>query len=88
MKSRFFNLFTFFALLVSLFGSAVTVTPAYAASILVNTAIDEDTNNASCSLREAIIAANTDAAYNGCSSGAGTDTITFAVDYTITLVGS
>ena len=39
--------------------------PALAATITVNTATDEDTSNATCSLREAIKAANTDAAYNG-----------------------
>ncbi|MFN8381038.1 MAG: sortase [Anaerolineales bacterium] len=88
MKSRSFNLLVILALFLSLLGSAVIFTPAYAAGIVVNTAVDEDTNNANCSLREAIIAANTDAAYNGCSAGAGTDTITFAADYTITLAGS
>jgi CSLREA domain-containing protein len=55
------------------------------AVINVNTASDEDVDNATCSLREAIIAANTDTAYNGCTAGSGTDTITFAEYYTITL---
>jgi CSLREA domain-containing protein len=48
--------------------------PAHgAATIVVNTVADEDTDNSVCSLREAIIAANINhASYNGCaSSGAG-----------------
>ncbi|MBE2182605.1 MAG: CSLREA domain-containing protein, partial [Anaerolineae bacterium] len=53
---------------------------AYAASIEVNTLDDEYGNNASqCALREAITAANTDAAYGGCPAGSGDDTITFSV---------
>lgn len=55
------------------------------ATIVVNTAADEDASNSKCSLREAIIAANANTAYKGCPSGSGTDTITFAADYTITL---
>src|ERR1041385_9203508 len=46
-----------------------------AATITVNTATDENTSNATCSLREGIIAATTDAAYNGCAAGSGVDTI-------------
>ena len=51
------------------------------ATILVNTSNDEDTNNATCSLREAIIAANTNGSYHGCiASGAGVgDVISFAL---------
>jgi CSLREA domain-containing protein len=50
-----------------------------AATIVVNTALDEDADNANCSLREAIIAANTNADYHGCTAtGAGVnDQITF-----------
>ena len=57
-------------------------------TIEVNTAADSDTADGDCSLREAIVAANTDTAYNGCNAGAGADTITFAGNYTITLGGS
>ncbi|MBN8526514.1 MAG: CSLREA domain-containing protein, partial [Planctomycetes bacterium] len=67
-----------------LFG-ALEVQPAYAAGIVVNTAVDEDVDNGTCSLREAITAANTNAAYRGCPAGAGSDAITFAGNYTITL---
>lgn len=63
---------------------SMPVQEAHAASIVVNTAADENLNNAYCSLREAIIAANTDAAYRGCAAGSGTDTITFGGNYTIT----
>jgi CSLREA domain-containing protein len=55
------------------------------ATIVVNTATDDNAVNGLCSLREAIIAANTNAAFQGCSAGSGTDTITFAANYTITL---
>ena len=82
------NIFALFVLLLSLFGSSVNITPAYAAGIVVNTAVDENGTGAGCSLREAITAANTNAAYGGCPAGAGSDTITFAGNYTITLVGS
>jgi CSLREA domain-containing protein len=85
MKNRVFNLFTLFALLLSLVGSFASVTPAYAAGIVVNTAADENDTGSDCSLREAITAANTDSAYGGCPAGAGSDAITFAGNYTITL---
>ena len=47
-----------------------------AATIVVSTAVDEDVDNGVCSLREAIIAANTNADYHGCSAGVG-DMVTF-----------
>jgi CSLREA domain-containing protein len=75
-------------ILVSLFlllGSALIVRPVYAVGITVNTTVDENNSGANCSLREAITAANTDAAYGGCTAGSGADTITFAANYTITL---
>ncbi len=46
------------------------------ASIIVNTTEDEYGDGPSCSLREAIQAANTDTAFGGCLSGSGTDVIT------------
>ncbi|MEN9564194.1 MAG: hypothetical protein RIR73_2438, partial [Chloroflexota bacterium] len=88
MKNRVFNIFTLFALLLSLAGSVTSVTPAYAAGIVVNTAVDENNTGSDCSLREAITAANTDSAYGGCPAGSGSDAITFAGNYTITLAGS
>jgi CSLREA domain-containing protein len=65
------------AALYMIVSALLIVTPAHAASITVNTTLDEDVTNSACSLREAITAANTDAAYNGCSAGSGADTITF-----------
>ncbi len=60
----------------------------HAATITVTTLVDEDVANGFCSLREAIIAANTNAAYKGCSAGTvGMDTITFNLPGTITLIG-
>ena len=45
--------------------------------ITVNTVNDLITSDGLCSLREAIIAANTDSAYSDCVSGSGADTIVF-----------
>jgi CSLREA domain-containing protein len=65
--------------------------PAHAAAtIVVDTAADEDLQNASCSLREAIVAANTNASYNGCAAtGAGVnDMIVFDLDMPTIDIGS
>ncbi len=51
---------------------------ANAATITVNTTVDEDNTGVNCSLREAIEAAKTDAAYGGCPAGAGADNINFS----------
>jgi len=81
---RFLQVSLVLLALLALTFTALGVTPAYAtatgASLIVNTATDEDASNSNCSLREAITAANTNADYNGCT-GTGTygaDTITFA----------
>lgn len=50
--------------------------PAQAATIAVDVTNDELNGDADCSLREAIQAANTDAAVSGCAAGSGADTIT------------
>lgn len=47
---------------------------AQAATITVNTTADE-LNNGVCSLREAVMAANTDTAVDGCVAGSGADVI-------------
>ena len=47
-------------------------------TITVNTTSDAIVNDSNCSLREAIIAANTNSAFNGCLAGSGTDTIEFS----------
>ncbi|MFN8526829.1 MAG: CSLREA domain-containing protein [Chloroflexota bacterium] len=56
---------------------------AQAATIQVTTSADENnTNLSACSLREALVAANTNAAFGGCPAGdpdgTATDQITFA----------
>jgi CSLREA domain-containing protein len=48
-----------------------------AATITVTTIADELNSDGDCSLREAIQAANTDAAVDACAAGSGADTITF-----------
>lgn len=54
-------------MLISLFGSAVSFTPARANSaITVNTTADEDNTGADCSLREVITAASTTAPHGSC----------------------
>jgi CSLREA domain-containing protein len=62
--------------------------PVHAAGIVVNTLGDTDVNDGDCSLREAIWAARSNAAYNGCPAGVGDDTITFSVSGTITLAST
>ena len=66
--------------------------PAAASGIVVNSASDNVANDGTCTLREAIIAANTDTASGAtageCAAGSGTDAITFDANYTITLDGS
>ena len=86
LVSRLVNVFMLFTLSVSI----LIVTPVHANStITVNTNIDENNVGAGCSLREAITAANTDAAYGGCAAGSGADTITLpAGTYTLTIAGS
>jgi CSLREA domain-containing protein len=60
--------------------------PAYANTITVTTTADNDAADPECSLREAIVAANTDAAYNGCGPGTGNDVIDMTgISGTITL---
>ena len=62
--------------------------PAHAATITVNTTADEFGTGAGCSLREAIQAANTDAAFGGCTAGSGADVITVPANtYTLTIGG-
>jgi len=63
-------------LLTLFFASAAITTPVSAATIVVNSFADNVTNDGLCTLREAIIAANTDSAYRGCPAGSGEDTIT------------
>ncbi len=62
---------------------------AQAANIAVTTTVDQLDGDADCSLREAIQAANTDAAVSGCAAGGGADTITVPAGfYALTRVGA
>jgi predicted outer membrane repeat protein len=64
---------------------ALVVTSAvHAATITVNSLSDNGSTGI-CVLRDAITAANTKTATNGCTAGAGNDTINFSVIGTITL---
>ncbi len=65
---------------------ALTAAPALAADIVVNTADDENNSDGDCSLREAVQAANTNAAVDACTAGdLDGDTITFSSAFTIVL---
>jgi CSLREA domain-containing protein len=59
---------------------------ARAATITVTTLSDPTGLSGTCSLRDAITAANTKTATNGCAAGTGNDTIQFSVTGTIALV--
>jgi len=54
---------------------ALPIPVAHGATIAVNGTADEVSSNGACSLREAIQAANTDAAVNECTAGSGADTV-------------
>src|SRR5262245_2125441 len=61
---------------------------ALASTVTVTTTADQFGTGPECSLREAIQAANTDAAFGGCPSGGGSDTITLAAGvYELTISG-
>src|SRR4026208_2448460 len=86
--THIFNKFTVVALLIALLGSAVQVTPVYAASITVNTNADTQANDGVCTLREAIIAANINARSGTlpgeCAAGSSVaDSISFAGNFTL-----
>jgi len=61
---------------------------AFAATIPVTTLADVDAGDGACSLREAIVAANTDAAHADCPAGDGDDRIEIASPGTIVLGSS
>ena len=65
-----------------LFSLLISVSQIHAASITVDKTADEDTNG-TCTLADAITAANTDTATNGCTAGSGADTITLGVNITL-----
>ena len=73
---------------LALLSSFVFVRTAYAADITVTTFTDELNTDGDCSLREAIQAANTDAAVDACSAGNVSDLIILSAGtYTINISG-
>ncbi len=86
MTRRLFVLCILLALTVVIMRQAPI---AHAASIVVNSNGDTIADDGTCTLREAITNANGNnqafASTGECAAGSGTDTITFAADYTITL---
>lgn len=75
-----------FLVLVVVFGIMLQVTPVAAAAILVTSAADgAPAVDGNCTLREAVLAANTDTPYDLCAGGAGADIISFSVGGPITL---
>jgi CSLREA domain-containing protein len=56
-------------------GALLVSSPALGAVITPSTFGDENGGGTDCSLREAILAANTDSAFGGCPAGGGADTI-------------
>lgn len=70
-------------------GGLVVSTGQAQTTITVSTTADDNTTNSNCTLREALIAANTDAAVDTCPAGTGADTIVLAAaTYTLTLTGT
>ena len=61
---------------------------AAGATITVNTTDDELNADSDCSLREAVQAANTDAAVDGCTAGTGADTIVLSAGTYVLSPGS
>ncbi len=70
--------------------SSASLIPEAGTTILVNTLTDELNNDGDCALREAIRAANLDAAVDACAAGSGADTIVLqsGVTYTLTRAGA
>jgi CSLREA domain-containing protein len=62
---------------------SIAILPARAATIIVDTTIDDNTINGNCSLREALAAANTNTSKDNCTAGSGADVIVVAVSGTL-----
>ncbi len=85
MKTTILRLL-FALLLVFMLLTSQSVRPAYAASYVVNSLGDAVVNDSTCTLREAILAANNAPANTNCGAGsAANDAITFSVSGAITL---
>ena len=65
--------------LVALLAMLATAAALPAATITVDTTVDDDLGDGECALREAILAANTDLPHNDCPAGSGPDRIVFTL---------
>lgn len=72
----------------NVFGQVKTAFAAPAATINVNTNLDELNSDGDCSLREAIQSANTNSVVDGCTAGSGADTINVPAGTYLLTVGS
>ncbi len=73
-------------LLALMAGLLATAPAALAATITVSTTADQNDASAPCSLREAIISANSNSAFGGCATGSAADTIVLpAGTYTLAI---
>ncbi|MEX2457441.1 MAG: CSLREA domain-containing protein, partial [Actinomycetota bacterium] len=87
MAGRALRLAPALALLMTLFPGAPASLAA--TTITVTTTDDELNGDGDCSLREAIVAANTDAQTDECAAGSGADTIVVpAGTYDLDLAGA
>jgi len=77
-------------LFIASLGALAILTPTTHANVItVNTTADDVIVNGNCTLREAIIAANTDTAVDACPAGSGDDVITLPPGtYILTLAGA
>lgn len=76
-------------LVTGMAGSLPAPQIARAAVLMVTTPTDELNADGDCSLREAIVAANTDTAVDACGAGSGSDTLLIpAGTYALTLTGA
>lgn len=75
LSKTYTHMLSFLVLFALIFASTAITTPVSAATIKVNIIADNEIDDSSCTLREAIIAANTDAVYRGCPAGNGEDNI-------------
>jgi CSLREA domain-containing protein len=76
------------AAMLAVVALALTTATANATTYTVNTLSDPTGPSGTCSLRDAITAANTKTATNGCTAGTGNDTIRFSVTGTILLAST
>jgi CSLREA domain-containing protein len=77
------------ALVAALAWAGLPAPVARAFTSTVTTTADENNADGDCSLREAVIAANTDAARNACTAGRGAGTIRlYASSFVISLAGA